>query len=136
MIVDLKSCPPLRAAACLFLALVIPVLGSRTAVAYLNMLSAGPVDSASPGDTPQLEPRDRKPKPTRQQLRVSVDRESRAKASLRRLFGREAQRLSCVSNVTPPVRGQRAFGAAKHASTIPDYMKQQESPQSSLAPPG
>lgn len=124
----------LHAAGCLFLALVIPVIGNRTAIAYLNDLSQE--DAVQWAGTERLEPRDSKPKPTRQQLRVRVDKGAPARTVRRRPFGREAQLLPCATAVTPPVRGQRTFGMAKDAAAAPCYLKQYESPQSGLAPPG
>ena len=49
-----------QAGACLLLALIIPVLGNRSAVAYLNSL-CNDHDDLSAGPVSQLEPRDRKP---------------------------------------------------------------------------
>jgi len=124
-----------QAATCLLLALMIPVLGNRSAVAYLNSLCDDHDDQFA-GPVSQLEPRDRKPKPTRQQMRARVDKESWGRIAHRRPASHGTEHLPCTTSLIPPVRGQRTIAMARNAAASPCYMKVYESPQTSLAPPG
>ena len=125
----------IQAIACLLLALGLPVLGNRTAVAYLNAFSADVANGQSLGNS-QVECRDTKPKPTRQQLRVTVDKGTAFRAAFRRSFLRQMEDLHAAAAVGAPVRGQHSIGIAKVKGATPDYMKVHDSPHPSLAPPG
>ena len=125
----------MHAILCVLLALGLPVLGNRTAIAYLNTISNDGDLARSLLDT-RIASRDTKPKPTRQQLRVSFDKGIPVRAAVRRVSARDGQSLLSPTGGSAPVRGQRSIAIARITGATPDYMKVYESPHSNLAPPG
>ena len=130
----------LRRCFCLTLALINLVLGYRSALASV-ITTIAPQSLAGedgvPGDLLETKARDRKPKPTRQQLSPTVERQAREGLSQRRK-GPAAlpthdltQGFSTVDS-SRPIRGEEERSGA---STEPRYLRPSEAVLLSQLPP-
>jgi hypothetical protein len=130
----------LRRTFCLLLATVNLILGYRSALA--NFITLPPAalarESGALGDLQETKARDRKPKPTRQQLSPTVERTAREKLSPRR----GAPPESCFGALAGLSSGVASSPGVLHPSpssesllTEPTYLRPSEAVLESQLPP-
>jgi hypothetical protein len=123
--------------ACAALVLVIVALGYRSTVSCLDLLFSGGVGSDSFSESSRIEPRDRLPKPTRQQFSPSMQclRDSRTRQAQKPPWEPESPLGSPgVCAQTFPRRS--AMERVLDRATQPRYLRPHETVlQSPLSPP-
>jgi len=123
--------------ACAALVLVIVGLGYRSTVCCLDMLFSGGIGSDSMGDSSRLEPRNRLPKPTRQQFSTSMDCRCENRSRQGRKAPGETESPPGSPGVCTATFARRwALEPALDRATEPRYLRPHEARlQSPLSPP-
>jgi hypothetical protein len=123
--------------ACAALILVIVGLGYRSTVSCLDLLFSPGAGSDAFGDSSRIEPRDRLPKPTRQQFSTSMkcQHENRTRQG-QKPPGETEIPLGSPGVCTATFARRSALGPAPDRATQPRYLRPHEAIlQSPLSPP-